>query len=273
VKNPLVSIIITTKNSAATLKDLLKSIKNQSYKNIEIILVDNNSSDKTLEITKKFTNKIWNLGPERSAQRNFGVKKSKGKFVMILDSDMVLNKKIVEECVDKILSNPEYKALVIPEESFGKGVWSKAKAFERSFYLGDKDIEAARFFDKRVFNEFEGYDLGITGPEDWDLPKRIAKKYQVGRISSFILHNEGQQTLFGLMKKKFYYAKKASIYLKKHHKNTISPTTVYFLRPAFYKNWKKIVLHPIISIVMVTMLIAELFWGGVGFLVGKISHE
>lgn len=273
MKNPLVSVIITTKNSASTLRDLLKSIKTQSYKNIEIILVDNNSTDETKEVSKKFTSLIWNMGPERSAQRNFGAKKSKGSFLLILDSDMVLRKDVIKQCVETVLQNPELKALVIPEQSFGDGIWSNAKALERSFYLGDNNIEAARFFDKKIFNEFKGYDPKITGPEDWDLPKRIAKKYKIGRIKSFILHNEGKQTLWNLMSKKFYYGKKTSIYLKKQNKAIISSTTVYFLRPSFYKNWKKMFQDPKLSLAMLVMLAAELLWGGLGFLIGKFSHE
>jgi len=48
--NPLVSVIITTRNSERTIDKCLSSIKQQTYKNIEIIVVDNNSADKTKEI-------------------------------------------------------------------------------------------------------------------------------------------------------------------------------------------------------------------------------
>lgn len=51
-KNPLVSVIIPTQNSFKTLEKCLKSVKNQSYKNVEIIVVDNNSTDNTKEIAK-----------------------------------------------------------------------------------------------------------------------------------------------------------------------------------------------------------------------------
>ena len=79
MKDCLISVIITTKNSSRTIKRCLKSIKNQSYENIELIVVDNNSIDNTKEIAYKFTNKVFNFSPERSAQRNFGSKKANGK--------------------------------------------------------------------------------------------------------------------------------------------------------------------------------------------------
>jgi glycosyltransferase involved in cell wall biosynthesis len=57
--NPLVSVIIPTKNSAKTIEKCLKSVKDQTYKNIEIIVVDNFSTDGTYEIAKKYTEKVY----------------------------------------------------------------------------------------------------------------------------------------------------------------------------------------------------------------------
>jgi len=70
----LVSVIITTKNEAKNIKQCLESIKRQTYAAIEIVVVDNNSLDATVAITKAYTAHIFTKGPERSAQRNFGAK-------------------------------------------------------------------------------------------------------------------------------------------------------------------------------------------------------
>ena len=85
MQNGLVSVIIPTKNSAELLTKCLDSVISQSYKNLEIILVDNNSSDKTKEIATEYTNLVFNQGPERSAQVNFGVTKASGEFVYKID--------------------------------------------------------------------------------------------------------------------------------------------------------------------------------------------
>src|SRR3972149_12153043 len=114
----LVSVIVPTKNSEKFIGECLASIKNQTYRNIEIIVVDNNSTDRTKDIAKKFTDGVYNKGPERSAQRNFGVSRAKGECVLIIDSDMQLNKKVVEECVEKLKNNAGLAGVVIPEESF-----------------------------------------------------------------------------------------------------------------------------------------------------------
>ena len=87
---PLISIVVTTRNNHATLEACLSSIKQQTYPNVELVIIDNNSTDDTKDIAKRYTNKVFNRGPERSTQRNFGVQKARGEYVLIIDSDMEL---------------------------------------------------------------------------------------------------------------------------------------------------------------------------------------
>lgn len=270
-KNPLVSVLVHTKNSDRTILEHLESIENQSYKNVEIIVVDNNSEDDTIKIAKNFTKNIFNFGPERSAQRNLAAKKSNGDYYLVPDSDMILEKDVVKECVEKVEDNSEIKAVIICEKTQGVGFWAKCKALERECYVGDNVIEAARFFEKSVFWEMGGYDENITGPEDWDLPQKIKRKYKIGRIRSQIIHDEGKVTLLGLMKKKYYYAKKVSVYLKKHPLETTGSQIIYLLRPAFYRNWKKLLKNPIITCGMIFMLFLEQLAGLFGFLQSSLS--
>lgn len=272
MKDPVVSVVITTKNSSETLNALLKSLKDQTYSNLEIIIVDNKSQDKTKDISQKYTTKIYDFGPERSSQRNYGAKQSKGDYLLILDSDMVLGRNVVAECVFLITREKEIKEIIIPEKSFGEGIWSRAKALEREINEGEDFFESSRFFDKDIFWKFGGFDETMTGPEDWDLPQRISKKYKVGRIKEYILHNEGNQTLENLVKKKYYYGLSAHKYLKKQNLNLFGPVTIYFLRPAFYKNWRKLFKDPFIYAAMVFMLFAELIGGGIGYIAGRIKN-
>ncbi len=269
MNNPLVSVIITTKNEESYLESLLKSINDQTYKKIEIIIVDNNSQDKTKEIARRYTALVFNKGPERSAQRNFGASQAKGEYLLFLDADMELEKSVIEECILEIVKQ-KVGALIIPEKTIGIGFWAKVKAYERSFYVGDQTMEAARFYKRQVFDVAGKFDEEITGPEDWDLSQNTEKKYGVGRIRSYITHNEGRLSLWGLMKKKYYYAKKTRAYLKKNSINAISPKTIFFLRGAFYKNPEKIFSHPILFCGMMLMLTFELIAGFLGFFESKI---
>lgn len=271
----LVSVIVTTKNEKKDISRLLVSVKKQTYTPIEIIVVDNNSTDGTQEIAMQFTKKVYECGPERSAQRNFGIKKSSGKFVMFLDADMELPTKVVEDCVDVVSKDKKIGAVIIPELSVAHTFWEKVKAFERSFYAegGDNAIEAARFFQKEAYVKAGGYDESITGPEDWDLSETVKDLgYKIHRIELRILHYEKINSPVSLAKKKFYYALKSHRYIKKRNISVISPKTIYFLRPVFYKKWKKLVANPILTIAMMVMFTFELGGGGIGYLVGKYKN-
>jgi glycosyltransferase involved in cell wall biosynthesis len=127
MKLPIVSIIVPTYNSAGTLEACLRSLKEQTYDSIEIIVVDNSSTDATKELAQQFTKKVFNQGPERSAQRNFGVKKAEGEYVVIIDSDMELSPKVIAACVEKVKADSSFGGVIIPEESFGTGFWAQCK--------------------------------------------------------------------------------------------------------------------------------------------------
>jgi len=266
-KNILISIIITTKNEEAVLAQLLKSITSQLFKNYEIILVDNNSTDKTKKIAAEFTTRVYNKGPERSIQRNYGVSKALGSYVLILDADMILQKNVLSEIVAKFDKSKSIGALVIPEKSFGIGYWAKVKAFEREFYLGDESIEAARAFRKSIFIKFDGYDSKITGPEDIDLPMRIRKSgIKINRTKSFILHNEKELSPLKSARKKYYYAKGSIEHLKKHPEAALTQGNLLF-RPVFFRKWKKLLKKPHLTLGLFVMRTLEM----VGALLG-IAH-
>ncbi len=270
-----ISVIITTKNEEKNIGNLLESLQKQTFKNFEIIVVDNNSSDKTKEIAKEFGAEVYNKGPERSAQRNFGVEKSKGNYVLILDADMILEPEVLEELNEEISKDDEIKTLSIKEEPIGDSFWAKCKKLEIEFYSSNPDsrIHAARCFDKKVFEEFGGYDLNLTGPEDWDLPERINKKYPKKYFTnSKIFHNEGDYGLLRILKKKFYYAQKASTYISKHNMKLTDSKFVYFLRPEFYKYSHLWIKNIFVSLGLIFMLTLETFAGGFGFLYGKLKN-
>ena len=240
------------------------------------IVIDNGSSDRTEKIARQFTSKIYNFGPERSSQRNFGTVKSAGKFFLFLDADMELSPAVIKECVGLVSSDSKIGAVIIPEQSVAHTFWENVKAFERSFYFeeGDSTVEAARFFEKEVYKKAGGYDESITGPEDWDLPETVKDLgYKIGRIKSEILHYERIDSPVSLAKKKFYYALKAHRYIKKRHMSVFGPKTIYFLRPVFYTKWKKLISHPVLAIAMTIMFIFELGGGGLGYLIGKIKRN
>lgn len=269
-----VSVIITTKNEEKVIGRLIESVGKQTYKQAEIILVDNFSVDKTVEIAKKMGVAVYSFGPERSSQRNFGASLAKGEYYLFIDADMELSPDVLKECVEICRENPKVGAVIIPEQSIGRTYWEKVKAFERSFYNqeGDNITDAARFFTQKAFLKAGGYDETITGPEDWDLPESVSNLgFKTMRIISVIYHHEEISSPLALARKKFYYALKSYRYLRKQKISAFSPKTIYFLRPVFYKHFDKILVHPALSIGMFIMLTIELFGGGLGYLIGRIK--
>ncbi|MDO8566246.1 MAG: glycosyltransferase [Candidatus Moranbacteria bacterium] len=267
----LVSVIITTKNEEKNIENCLKSIKEQGYPQelIEVIVVDNNSTDKTKEIALRYTNQVFDKGPERSAQRNFGVEKSKGEYFLYLDADMTLHKDVIKHCVEKIsvisatslvipaeagiqVSNPDIVALYISEIVMGKKFFSQVRRFERSFYDATV-IDCARFIKKSAFQKVGGFDENLTGPEDWDLDKKLRKIGTTALVKTPIYHNEAEFELRKYLDKKGYYAKKFDTYIAKWGKNDPDLQKQFGLYYRFLGvfvekgKWKKMFAHPLLT--------------------------
>ena len=105
----LVSVIVPTRNSGMTIKKTITSILKQDYKNIEIIVVDDGSTDNTLEILKEFSNKIFLVLLDKKVlageARNEGIKKSNGNFIAFCDSDDFWFANKISKQVDYLIEN------------------------------------------------------------------------------------------------------------------------------------------------------------------------
>lgn len=244
-----VSIIIPTKNNERTIAPLLNSIKNQSFKEVEVILVDGFSTDNTTKIASSFGARVFKLEGERAKAKNFGIQKSKGDFLLFLDSDMILQPQVVEECI-KICSN-NVAGVIIPERSIGKGFWIKVRDFERSLYAGSW-MESARFFKKEYVIKVDGFDEEVIFFEESTLPIKIQENGMIvnARITSNILHDEEGFNLHKWLRKKKYYAGTADVYSKKYRKYAEKQTSVLYRINIFLGkgNWKKLIRHPILTI-------------------------
>ncbi|MHA1678427.1 MAG: glycosyltransferase family 2 protein, partial [Promethearchaeota archaeon] len=276
--NPLVSIIIPSRNRSYNLDRCLDRIKKQSYSNIEIIIVDGNSTDDTALVAEKYSAKFFvfnKKGDHRCAQRNLGVQKASGEYVLIIDDDMELSVKVIEDCVHKINQEKNIKGIIIPEESFGKGFWAQCKKLERSFYLGLSWMEAARFFRRKDYLRLGGYNEELTSGEDWDLSQRMEALGKIDRINSFIYHNEGVASLLKIIKKRYYYAKK---FVKYTDINTNQPKVkkqlnVLIRFKLFFSDPKKLFKNPIYGFGMLFMKTCEFGFGGSAYLFERFYNK
>ena len=251
---PVVSVVITTKNEEKNIENCLRSIKGQTFKNIELIVVDNFSEDKTVEIAKKYAAKVYFKGPERSSQRNYGAQVANGEYLLYLDADMILSPTVIEECLEKC-ERGRVDALYVPERIVGEGFWISVRDFERSFYTGTV-VDAVRFIRKDSFERVEGFDESLVGPEDWDFDRRIRKIGQTGITNAPLYHDEGRFNMKRYLKKKKYYSDGVKNYIKKWGANDseiMKQVGVFYrLLGVFVEKgkWKKLVRHPIYMIAM-----------------------
>lgn len=261
---PLVSLIVTTKNSQRTLAACLESIRGQDYQPIESIVVDNASSDETIQIAKRFADVVIAAGPERSAQRNAGINAARGDYVLVLDADMVLEPNVVRAAIEAASAPAD--AVAIPEVSFGEGFWSACKAFERSFYTGDDVVAAARFFARRRALDVGGYDESLTGPEDWDMSMRVAGSAPIAFAAARILHDEGRQSLRGLFLKKYYYGRSMVAFVRKHGGEALKRISPW--RPSLLRGVSSMLRHPVLGMGLAVMKTTE-FTGGLMGMLGR----
>lgn len=210
-----ISVIIATKNEEKNIKRLLESLKKQTFTDFEVIIVDNFSTDATVKIASKFTKKVFQAGPERSSQRNFGAKAAIGNYVLFLDADMVPQPNILKQCYQLAENNKHLAGILIDEKSYGNNFLAKVKALEKEIYYGSEEIEAARFVRTADFKKIGGFDESLVSGEDWDLSQRMRKFGPFGKISAKIYHYE-ENSFVSDLAKKFYYAKNIKKYASKH---------------------------------------------------------
>lgn len=184
---PLVSIIIPVFNSEEYLHSTLDSCLNQEHKNIEIIIVDDGSSDKSYEVAKSYSIKhshIYAFSKENAgapSARNFGFLKSKGTYIQFLDADDCLSHNKISEQLKVLNLNDryeiascslhrfkndienEYKVTLATDKSFDNGIewlkcsWNESSMGQTSTWLVHRHvIEKAGLWDERLLKNQDG---------------------------------------------------------------------------------------------------------------------
>ncbi len=175
MKNPKISAVIPVFNGGETLEKCLSSILSQTYRNYEVIAVDNNSTDKTKEIIERFSRQnkkvryIFEPFRSRGAARNAGIRAAHGKIIAMTDSDCIIPKNWLFELTKPI--REEYAKITMGYEkdviqSYSTRQIQRAnKEFLRQFVLGEyiRHLDTKNFailtslakkimFDSMIFN-------------------------------------------------------------------------------------------------------------------------
>jgi glycosyltransferase involved in cell wall biosynthesis len=267
---PLVSIIVPTLNSEKTLARCLESIKNQTYINVEILVIDKKSNDKTVKIARTFGVRVYVIdADERCTQMNYGVEKAAGEFVYIIGSDFVLESTIVEEAVEKCAVEGFDAVCVHNTSDPSISFWARVRKLERDCYAGDELNVAARFFRKEVFEKVQGYNEQLVAAEDYDLHNRLLRHgFKIGYVRAKEIHIGEPRSLLEIAQKHYYYGRTLKGFLDANPGRgllQISP-----LRPALIRNWKNFAKNPVLSMGFVVYQIVRYFAAGLGFLMAEI---
>lgn len=192
MKTPLVTITIPTYNSAKFISKCLDSVVNQTYKNIEINVIDRYSSDDTIEIVKKYGIRdiLHYAGPLLGA-RHEGLKVSKGKYILLLDSDQILNKDAIKEGIC-LFENKSMDMLALEEKVYRSvSFLEKLYEYDRKlihrvynlspftgvilprFYKREILQKAFSNIPKKIVSGLGGQDHAIIYYESWLVSKRV----------------------------------------------------------------------------------------------------
>jgi glycosyltransferase involved in cell wall biosynthesis len=205
-KLPLVSVVIPIFNYGLQFEKTLQSVFSSNYENIEIIIVNDGSTDeyvlKKLESLKQIPNitviDVENGGPSKA--RNIGIKSSKGDFILPLDADDQIDSTYIQSCVSVLKNNKNVSPVYCDTNHIGeirgpekRPEWSMNRLLQGPFIVN------CSMFHRKAFDEVGGYDEELKGWEDYDLWIRMAKKgYEGKRIPKFLFtyfHHEKDGTV------------------------------------------------------------------------------
>jgi glycosyltransferase involved in cell wall biosynthesis len=172
-KNPLITIITATLNSAATIEVCLLSVANQSYLNIEHLIIDGLSSDKTIEIIKKFQNEHSHIRLISEKDQgvydamNTGIKIAKGDWIYFLGSDDKIYNNDVLKNVVSIIEQDKYE--VIYGDVLSKAFNGRYDGeFDANKFYYQNICHQSIFFKSYLFKTLGLYNLKYKINADWD---------------------------------------------------------------------------------------------------------
>lgn len=178
INDKKVSVIIPCYNQSKYVSEALISALNQTYNNIEIVVVNDGSSDNSSEVIKEFTEKYKNISffdnKENNGvvySRNMAIERCSGEYILPLDADDKIKNTYVEKAVEVLNTNPDVGIVYCDAELFGaqEGKWG-LKKFNKDTFLFENCIFCSAMFRKKDWQKAGKYNKEMkNGCEDWDL--------------------------------------------------------------------------------------------------------
>ena len=186
-----VSIITITYNSAQTVEETIKTVVMQDYPEIEYLIIDGRSKDKTLEIVNKYSDKIAKIVSEKDKglydALNKGIAHATGDVIGMLHSDdLYANSKVISNVMQKFKEDPTvegvYADLVfVNRKDINKPmrVWESGEYTPGSFLKGWMPPHPTFFVRKEVYEKFGGFNTNLKLSADYELMLRLIHKHEI----------------------------------------------------------------------------------------------
>jgi glycosyltransferase involved in cell wall biosynthesis len=229
MKNPLISVIIPTRNEENYIEESLLSLKNQTYQNIEIIVVDDVSVDRTVNVAKRYVDRLIIKKTNIPQAKNLGVKSAKGDIFLFMDSDNILLSSWVENALKDIDKYDAVIGAICPKERnmcclLVGGIskcFLKLTGMLNNVSLGGIPIMTKKDF----FEKIDGFNESFASYEDVDFINKIKKngkiKLNKNCLSLFSARRTLKQgylryTLSWLGQSLYYFFKREPFYKKEY---------------------------------------------------------
>lgn len=244
MKKPLVSIITPCFNSHSTIMETIRSVKNQSYQNIEHIVIDDGSTEPIKNVIQTYLSNIIFLQQDNmgvSAARNNAVKHAQGEILVFLDADDLIDSTYIEKVVQSFELQPNIAMVACYVSEIGRSKNKiKIKPFcQESFYYHNNLFPSIIAVSKVLFEKVQGYNENLKVCEDWDLYLRIsqmnAKVHVIPEYLFFYRKHKDLSSLTDLMGRDKDTVHKAYYSLYQTHQDfydqkLLSPLNVAYLK-------------------------------------------
>ena len=270
---PLVTVIVPTYNSAKTIERCLASIEQQTYPNIEVVLIDGGSTDDTASIAARFNARVHICpGMGRTAATNHGIKHSRGRYVYRVDSDVVLDHTIVEECFATCSDKRADAVCVVWTPDPTISFWAKVRKLENDSYANNPFPRGARFFRREVIISVGCFDPELAVGEDYDLYNKLVRRgFRIDIVGSRETHIGEPRHIVDVLRKQYAYGITLKAFLKANQ--SVGMVQMWPFRSALLKNWEAFARHPALTVGFVIYELVSYAAAILGLVVSMIESD